>query len=95
MNAGTVEEGRLDLQRRHAIAAGVHDVVGAAVMPEIAVLVESREVAAGKPVAPESVRFLLGAAPVAEHQPGLGAMDGEEADLADGQRFGQAGARND
>src|SRR4051794_604677 len=42
-NAGTVVQGRLDLDRRHAIAAGIHDIVGPPAVPQVAVVVESRE----------------------------------------------------
>src|ERR1700680_4614814 len=69
-HTGAVDQRGLDLERRNAIAAGVHDVVGAAMRPEIAIAVERREVAPGKPVAAEGACLLLGATPIAEHQSG-------------------------
>src|SRR6202035_1234469 len=90
-----VDQRGLDLERRHAMAAGIHDVVGAAMRPEIAIVIEGGEVAAGKPVAAEGARLLLRAAPIAEHQSRVAAMDGEEADLAGRERFGRAGGRYD
>ena len=42
---GVVDERRLDLDRRDAVAGDVHHVVDAAEQPEVAVLVDSRAVA--------------------------------------------------
>ena len=80
--AGWPASARLDLQRRDAIAAGVHHVVRPAMEPGVAVLVEGDEVAAHEPVAAEDGSVLLRPAPVAEHQAGIGAVDGEEPGLA-------------
>ncbi len=81
---------RFHLDRRDAVAHGVHEVVVAAVEPEIAVGIEAREVAAREPVAAHHRRLLLRALPVAEHQPRLGAVDGEQPGLARRQRLGRA-----
>src|SRR5260370_7272794 len=94
-DARAISERRLDFQRRDAIAAGIHDVVGAAMVPEIAVLIERSEVAADEPVATESGRLFLRATPIAEHQSRIAAIDGEKADFVGRQRLRLAGEGND
>jgi hypothetical protein len=56
--------------------------------PDASVAVELGEVVAEKPLAAISGRFLLRPVPVTEHQAGIAAMDGVEADLAGRQRIG-------
>src|SRR4051812_20823669 len=64
-------------------------------MPEVAVFVESREVAACEPGAAESFRLFPGPPPVAEHQARVAAVDREQPDFAGGQRLRRAGSGDD
>ncbi len=89
------DEHALDLVRRHPVAEGVHDVVVAAFEPDVALVIQRREVAAGEPLAPHHRRLFLGPVPVAEHQGRVGAVDGEQADLARRQRLRRALGRQD
>ena len=85
----------LNLLRRDAITAGIHQFVRSAEMRDVAVIIDGAEVAADKPFATENLRFLIGSPPVAEHQTGVGAMHGDQTFGCGGQRLVAAGDRKD
>ena len=75
---GTTCECGLDLMRRDAITAGIHQFIRSAEVRDVAVIIDGAEVAADKPFATENLRFLFWPPPVAEHQPRVGAMHGDQ-----------------
>ena len=86
-DAGMQEQRVLDLLRADAVAAGGHQIVGAAEIRDRVVGLHPRAVAGDEPFAAERGVGLLGPVPVAEHQAGIAARDGEQARLAARDRF--------
>ena len=66
--AGGEGEGGFDLERGDAIAEGLDDVVVAACVGDVTVLVHDAEIATQEPVAAVDVDLFAFALPVAEHQ---------------------------
>ncbi len=75
---GTTCECGLNLLRRDAITTGIHQFIRSAEVRDVAVIIDGAEVAADEPFATENLRFLFGPPPVAEHQPRVGAMHGDQ-----------------
>ena len=69
-----LQQRRLHLERRDAVAERLHQVVGATAMMYVAVGVDRREVAADEPLAAINLRLLIGPVPVAEHEARVGAV---------------------
>ena len=86
-NVGMLAQYSLHFLRRDAIAERIHQVVGAAKMDHIAVLVERCQVAADEPFIAIYLGFFLRAIPVAEHETGIGTMHGQEPFFTRSQRF--------
>src|ERR1700686_3860441 len=72
----------LDFGRSDAIAGAGDDVVGAAVEPEIAVVVALRQIACYQPAIGVFIAGRLGVLPVFEHHHRIGTAEGEVADGA-------------
>src|SRR3546814_3428811 len=62
-------------------------------VPDIAIGIDAGEIPAAEPLAAIDQRLFIGALPVAQHQRGVGAMHGQQADAAGWQRFGGVAVR--
>ena len=94
-HGGMQADHALDLVGRDPVAESVHQIVVAPVEPEVAVLVQAREIAAREPFAAQDGGFFVGPVPVAEHQARLRTVDGEKPGLAFGQRLARPVHRQD
>ena len=79
---------RLDLLRGDAVPERLHEVVGAAVVGDVAVRVHGAYVAADEPLPAQHLALLVGPLPVAEHEGRVRAVRGQEPVLARRQWVG-------